>query len=434
MNASCPLCDGTCVGAELGPLLDVRLHWLWDQIGQAADRRGDAALLQGSISVRAPGAAEERAAATGLVGGRVLKPGQTRRIDLKQLTLKLRVRGAHLTAGAVAAHALGRRLATRAAAGEQRREHEQALLSVFLSSATSVPHEAFREPERIWAAFRRSGVVGRLLAGDEPERQLRTAVAVVASLPSATARIDRRRLAADATGNPHALDYGSPLAALVIAVLVAAGRINSRQRPREAWSAVGVVPDDVVGGLIAIGILPLGWSVPRGATVTLPPRVLNSCEWPRPDATDSWVFVTENPSVTAAGADLAANGTVVRLLCTSGTPSGTEVGAISQLAVLGWRVAVRADFDGAGLWHVATILKAVPDAVPWRMGVGDYVDSLQRAIHDVAPLDKVPDAPWAEELSMTMRERGFAAYEESLLPLLLEDMRRGAPAGRRNRG
>jgi uncharacterized protein (TIGR02679 family) len=139
------------------------------------------------------------------------------------------------------------------------------------------------------------------------------------------------------------------------------------------------------------------------------------------------VFVTENPSVAAAAADLAANVAGIRLLCTSGTPSTSEIAAMGQLALMGWRIAVRADFDAAGLGHVATILEAVPHAVPWRMGVGDYVDSLRGAMkEEEVPLERVPDAQWDPELSKTMREKGFAAYEESLLPLLLEDLRRGA--------
>ena len=426
MSSRCPLCDGACAGAQLQPLLDARLQWLWDQVAQVADRRGDAALLQGSISVRAPDAAEERAAATGLVGGRVLKPGQTRSIDLAHLTLKLRVRGAQLTPGAVAAHALGRRLATRAAADGQRRKQEQHLFSVFLKMASSARSESFCEPERIWAALRRGGAVGRLLSTDAPERHLHSAFTVAASLPAGDARTDRRRLAADATGNPHALDQGSPLAVLVIAILVAAGRIDSGKRPRDAWAAVGVDYDDVVGGLIAVGILPIGWSVPNGATVTLPPRVLNSCEWPLAERPNAWVFVTENPSVAAAASDLAANVPGVRLLCTSGTPAASEVAVISRLSLSGWRIAVRADFDFAGLDHVATILRAVPDAAPWRMGAGDYVDSLQTAIQEVR-LERVPDAPWDPELSKVMREKGLAAYEESLLPLLLEDIAAGRP-------
>lgn len=427
MSTDCPLCDGACAGAELRPLLDARLHWFWEQIGRVADRRGDATLLQGSVAVRAPDAAEERAAATGLVGGRVLKPGQSRSIDLAQLTLKLRVRGAQLTPGVVAAHALGRRLARRAAADAQRQTQEQDLFAMFLTMATSAGREAFRHPERIWAVLRRSGAVTRLLGTEAPERYLRTAFAVIASLPAADARTDRRRVATDATGNPHALDHGSPLAILVIAILVAAGRIDSGNRPRDAWATVGVDYDDVVGGLIAVGILPMGWSVPDGATVTLPPRVLNSCEWPRPEVPDAWVFVTENPSVAAAASDLALNVPAVRLLCTSGTPAASEVAAIARLALTGWRIAVRADFDSAGLEHVATILRAVPGAAPWRMGVTDYVDSLQKAMQEEIRLERVPDVAWDPDLSNVMRAKGLAAYEEALLPLLLEDIAARCP-------
>lgn len=160
---------------------------------------------------------------------------------------------------------------------------------------------------------------------------------------------------------------------------------------------------------------------------TLPPRVLNSCEWPRPETPDAWVFVTENSSVTAAASDLAINVPTVRLLCTSGTPAASEVAAIARLTLSGWRIAVRADFDSAGLDHVATILTAVPGASPWRMGVADYVDSLQKATQEEIRLQRISDAAWDPELSSVMREKGLAAYEEALLPLLLEDIAAGRP-------
>jgi uncharacterized protein (TIGR02679 family) len=434
MSASCPLCDGACAGANLGPLLDPTLGWLWEQIGRTADRRGDAALASGKLSVRAPDAAEQRAAATGLLGGRALKDGQTRTIDLGQLVQKLRVRGTALTPGAVAAHALGRRLAVRAAQAAQRLHREHELRAVFVDLARAVPPEAFGDvdADEIWAALRRSGWLGRLVSAGA-EHPLRAAAAVIAALPTGAARCDRRRLAADATGDPHALDHGAPLAGLVLGLLAAAGRVGSRQRPREAWASVGVDCDDVVGGLIAVGLLPAGWVLPPGALVTLPPRVLGTCEWPPPDAPGSFVFVTENPSVASAAADLATagpgHGHAVRLLCTSGTPAAHEIAAIGRLAHAGWRVAVRADFDVAGICHVAAILKAVPDAVPWRMAAEDYLESLRHEPQQpqLGPSERIPDAPWAPELTATMRARRLAAYEESLLPLLLDDLRCGRP-------
>ncbi len=171
----------------------------------------------------------------------------------------------------------------------------------------------------------------------------------------------------------------------------------------------------------------MGWILPPAATVTLPPRILSRCEWPPPDSPDSWIFVTENPSVASAAADLAAGQANVRLLCTIGTPSADEIAAIARLALQGWRIAVRADFDSAGLGHVAAILEKTPGAVPWRMGAKDYAESLQDVTADELALERIPDAPWDPQLSAVMRERGVAAYEESLLSALLEDLRRGVP-------
>jgi len=108
-------------------------------------------------------------------------------------------------------------------------------LAVFRNAANSIPHEVIRDPEQIWVGLRRSGPIARLLSAEDPELYLRSALAVVVGLPAPEGRTDRRRLAAEATGNPHALDHGSSLAILVIAILIAAGRIKTRQRPRETW-------------------------------------------------------------------------------------------------------------------------------------------------------------------------------------------------------
>lgn len=212
-----------------------------------------------------------------------------------------------------------------------------------------------------------------------------------------------------------------------MAILVSAGCIAGGQRPRDAWASLRVDSDDIVGGLTAVGIVPLGWSLPPGAAVTLPPRTLNRCEWPPPDSSDSWIFVTENPSVASAAADLAAGQVRIRLLCTSGTPSIDEISAIARLAHEGWHVAVRADFDAAGLAHVAAILERTPGAVPWRMRAKDYAESLKDVVANETILERIPDAPWDPPLSALMRERRTAAYEESLLSVLLEDLRHGVP-------
>jgi uncharacterized protein (TIGR02679 family) len=425
MSEPCALCDGACVGADLAPLLDPRMAWLWEQVGRAGDRRGDSSLTTGALQLCAPQEAEQRAAVVGLVGERPLKPGQLRRVDLESLTVALRRRGPTLSPGAVAAHALGRRLAARAAIISERENREAELEAAFTSAAAQATRAAFSSPASVWRALRRSGAVGRLLAAEQAESLVRSAFAVIAGLPAVGARIDRRRLASDATGDPHALDHGSPLAGAALAILAAAGIIAAGQRPRDAWSAVGVDCDDLLGGLIAVGIAPLGWSLPRGAVVTLPPRVLTSCQWSRPDGA-GWIFVTENPSIAGAAAELGLDH--LRLLCTSGTPSAVEIAAIARLAAAGWSIAVRADFDVAGLGHVLAILRGVPGSIPWRMRSSDYVDSLVRAAATTPiPLGTIANTPWDPDLAEVMRARGSVAYEESLLPLLLDDLARARP-------
>ncbi len=428
--SGCELCGGACIGADLAPLLDPRLAWLWEQIAAAADRRGDPALAAGSLEVRVPTPPERRAAAGGLLGKRGLKAGQSRRVDLSELTGRLRVRGALLTPGAVAAHAVGRALAAKARAEADRTANERRLHGVFVEtlSATSPRVPLGVDHEAIWSALRRSGWISRILSAGGHARLLRSVNVIVAALPPEDARVDRRRLASDATGDPHALDEGTTLAGLTLAILAANGTIRPRQRARAAWAEAGVECDDVTGGLIAVGVVPVGWTVPAGAAVTLPPRVLNRCEWPRARDGDRWVFVTENPSVASAAADLAAD-CDVRLLCTDGTPSGREIDAVARLAAAGWRVAVRADFDEAGLAHVAAVLAAVAEAIPWRMGVEDYLSSLASDAPAGTGLsaERLPEAPWDPRLTATMRERGVAAFEEALLPLLLTDLRIGAP-------
>jgi hypothetical protein len=61
------------------------------------------------------------------------------------------------------------------------------------------------------------------------------------------------------------------------------------------------------------------------------------------------------------------------------------------------------------------------------MGAEDYLRSLQATVQQEVPLERLGETHWAPELVKRMRERGVAAYEESLLPLLLEDLATGRP-------
>jgi uncharacterized protein (TIGR02679 family) len=395
--------DGTCRSGGLCHLATSDLAWLWTQLADVADRRGDADLTVGSAMVTPPDKVAGRAAAAGLLGRRHLAAGQRTRINLAALAQRI----APLTPGAVAAHVTGRRLAQRQErAGEQARS-EAALrgrLAVVLPAAAT---------DGAWADLRRSGWVSRL-RGAGGIGLVDKAAKVIGLLPRAGAPAVDRRVLAQAVAHPHALDSGT-LPGLVLALLLVTGRLPAGTSARDAWTALGVRQDDIVGGLTMVGIVPAGWVIPGLLPVTLPPRVVSTCEWP---SGGTPVFVTENPSVLSAGIDLGAP-----IICTSGTPPSTELAAISRLEDSGWQLHVRADFDAAGLNHVRSVLAVAPGAIARRMSADDYLDGLARSDESVPlRLDRLGKTPWDPELVQVMTDCGVAVFEEVLLDDLLEDM------------
>ena len=208
--------------------------------------------------------------------------------------------------------------------------------------------------------------------------------------------------------------------------------ICPRRRRRSAWGQAGSrlrQPDRRASPSLGIHPGRLDHCHPA-STCTVPPRELAEGCWSPPPARGQWVFVTENPSVLASAADLVAREPAVaksaRLLCTMGTPSDEEIDAVAGLAAAGWGVAVRADFDAAGIRHVTRLLDGVPGAIPWRMTARDFAES--------QPLTETPDpcppTPWDPELAKAMEVSGSVAFEEALLPALLEDLRAGIPPRR----
>ncbi|WP_037623135.1 DUF2399 domain-containing protein [Streptomyces aureus] len=419
---TCTLCAGACKDADLAPLLSLDLAWLWQALAAAADRRGDESLASGpAVTVTVPTEPAQCAAAAGLIDGRPLQPGQSRRINLAYLTSALSARGSRLTPGAVAAHACNRRLATNARHRAQQTIATDRIRTHLENATADLPHHV-RElvgPDTVFTRLRTLGWITRLLNTPDPSDLLEQALKVAAQLPPPGRSIDRRLMV---PGNPHALDAG-PLPALVLALTGSSGIPT-----RSAWARLGVDCDDLLGGLIITGITPRHWRIPPGVTYTLPPRELASVDWQPPERPDLWVFVTENPSVLAAACNRALAGdspVTPRVICTAGTPSRQECGAVASLSDAGWNVAVRADFDQAGLAHVRALLNAAPAAIPWRMRTTDYLATAPEGTDTLHLQDE--DAPWDDRLVPTMRKHSVPAYEEDLLPALLTDIDAGAP-------
>lgn len=417
---ACALCSGACPDADLSALLAPELLWLWQSIAQAADRRGDDEMTTGSVTIAAPQETAERAAVVGLVPGRPLVAGQKRKLDLPELTRVLQLRWAGLTPGQTAAHAVGRRLAVGAREKQQAVVARQLVVDRLRGGLIALPPHLGLDVDAVLERLLRTGAIARALATEDPDALVGQALEVLSRLPAPGERADRRTLV---PGCPHALDEG-PLSILVLAVMGVSGL-----RTRDAWAEAGVDIDDLVGGLIVTGVLPEGWVIPDGATLTLPLKELAGITWASPLTPDSWVFVTENPSVLSASVKRfvqtsGAGSTPPRVVCTSGTPSRTECEAIAALTAAGWQVAVRADFDTRGLQHVRSLLASAPASKPWRMGACDYLAVARPGSGTEVVLS---ETPWDPELGAEMHRLGVAAYEEDLIKLLVGDVLAGAP-------
>jgi len=426
-TAICPICGGVCRNADLSELLSPDLMWLWHAVADAGDRRGDPVMTNGpAVTLTLPDDASERAAAAGLV--KAGRPGQRVRLRLGELDIIVKGYSPNLTPGAVAAHAVGRPLGEKAGRRRAKAAHQQAVRAV-LTETCNCYEELAGHSDDLYEALRSSGLItrrqnGNQFSADIFARSVHT-VATILRLPEGD-HIDRRVLDPD---NPHALDDGEPEARIVLRMLATLGRVNIQpgMAPRLQWSQVGVDFDDIVGGLAMLTMLPVGWALPRATVLTIPPRELVQARWPSPVESDEWCFVTENPSVIAAAANMFQDEPHLPaspVVCTMGTPATLEIETIAHMAEAGWHIAVRADFDPAGIRHVTSELAGVPGAVPWRMSARDFCDSgVGVPFHDA-----IPPTPWDPDVQAAMARHQRITFEEAVLPNLLDDLRSGRPS------
>jgi len=197
-------------------------------------------------------------------------------------------------------------------------------------------------------------------------------------------------LAADALGDPHALDKGSATAAGVLRLL-GVGMPATAHEWRAAWEEAGVVCDPVSSRVLVLNLVLRGDAAACRLTAAAGPEPLwltwRSLSGPFGcDAPD--VYVCENPSALIAAADQLGADTFP-LVCTNGRPSAAVRRLLTALASGGATIHARAD-DPVGRDIVAALRTAIP--------------SLRLRRYAVIPAARPP-------------------YEEQDLPLLLRDLR-----------
>lgn len=272
------------------------------------------------------------------------------------------------------------RAAERAASLRQA-EDERALALGILASAGVPAAEA-----TAWLARR-----GLPRAGTGQLLELASRCALVWPLPGLKgATVLLAVLAAEALGDPHALDRGSAVAAGVLRLLGHDAPATA-EGWRATWDEIGVVCDPVSSRVLVLNLRLDGdaaacrLTAAAGAEpVWLTWRSLAGTFGP----TDPDVYVCENPSVLiAAAAQLGRR--CLPLVCTNGRPSAAARRLLAALAGGGTVLHVRADEDSAGRQIVSGLNAAIPGMRLWRYSLESSPDpryeeqDLDLLLHDL---------------------------------------------------
>lgn len=281
-------------------------------------------------------------------------------------------------------------------------------------------------------------------------REPATAATLLADLARLTADLPRPAtqlsvFAATHLGNAHALDQNQPLRTLLASALAharEAGRLPEAAPEATALQAGGLFRSPLTRTVLALNLpaasaaaaasgsvrdrwlaTSLRHHAAAGEPVALTLRQLAGVS-PAAFAAlaGQTVFTCENPAVVAAAAD--ALGPASRpLVCVSGQPASAALGLLRLLASAGATLRHHGDFDPAGLLIAARLHRAL-GVGSWRFDEADYHHARRSAVATGWPDNRPPPpTPWSPGLAPALAEHRQAIHEESLLPLLLQDLR-----------
>ena len=378
-----------------------------------------------SFQLRGLGAEERQAIAELHAWNRI--PGEDVRIDLERLDLALRSTrfGAGLTE---VLESLDGPIVDRRAERELAARSREQMWSDARAAVASRPEltEWVEELRALGLTKRAAGA-----AQVDEARMLSQALDVVARLPCVDG-VPLSVLATEETGDAHSLDFGRPLAALVLrAVAILAGRAavpTGATERRALWAEWGGHCDALSCHVLVFGLRPPGnerlqrhlrENAEAAEPCHLTLRELSRCQLALPAGTD--VFLCENPAVVAVAAEeLGAD--CAPLVCVEGVPSTAAWRLFRMLTDSGARLRFHADFDWDGI-KIGNLLTRRLNAEPWRFGHREY-RLAARAPPLGSPLTGGSvHAQWDPELAGALGEVGHAVSEENVIESLLVDLR-----------
>lgn len=388
------------------PGLDALLH-------AAAERYRVLGRIGGSVRLTALSAPEARAIAhLGVTGRRLPRAGDGVEVDLSRLDAALAGAGGLLAVLRAGGHELTTRAEGRATATAE--------LDAAWDAAAAAGDD---ERAAAWIAdLRRS-------RGGGPPDALPVAVRALALLGARRAW-DRARLASEAAADPHALDDDRPAAALLLAALAfrEGAEVPAGAPDRRALLARhGVLVDPLSSTVLVCGMRVTGTgpaaallrSVDGGHAVL----TLDQLAASRLRRSETDLFTCEGAVVVRA-----AEGAVeAPLVCTEGQPSTACDALLRQLGSPRTAVWHSGDFDWGGV-RIASLMRRRYGARPWRHDAATYDRVLDGTAGRAASLDAPRGRPPAgfDELWGRLDERRVPIWQEDIVDLLVEDLRRGA--------
>ncbi len=399
---------------------------LYEKLFAAARRRVEEA-GEGARSMTVAGLdVSERTALADLLGLGSLPDGSVR-LDVERLDAALRESAAGVPLRGVL-EALGGPLRDRRSErlGE-RAERERMWLEAREQLASAGRAELVEWLE--W--LRTSGVLARAArAGGRPQQELlETAVRIALRLPASGQLLPV--FASSVAGDPHALDPGTSLGALVLRAAAAiAGRRDvpsSAPERRRLWREVGIDCDSLSADVLLLGLRPAGEDRLarhlRESAAAGEPRRMTLRELSRFELTlarGTSVFVCENPAVVESAAD-ALGAHSAPLVCVEGVPSTAAMVLLRSVVAAGARVRVHADFDWPGL-RIAEQVLAETRGEPWRFTAADYAVGITVGGAGPPLTGATAASRWDEALAREMERTGIAVAEEQVLGGLIADL------------
>ncbi|MFC8045872.1 TIGR02679 family protein [Nocardia sp. NPDC057353] len=393
------------------------LDEFWAKLRERLERTGHA--ITGTVRADLDSDAAERI--SGLLGRRVA-PGR-RTVSISELDAALRHSAAGTGLVTVLAELTGGPLRDRPSERLARRDTVSALWTEVerVLEDTGLAAAPWAEAWKQW--LRSTGLLLRAAAPEHAEFAT-AANAVALALDQRQPPRMLGQLATDVAGDAHALDSDRLAGRLAIRALSLAFDRPDPLTPRDRstlWQLAGITVDAVSGTVLTWGLRPPGrdqWSVmlrtrtELGLVTHLTLAELSAYPIPL-TAPDVAVAACENPQVLQRAAESAVPSPLV---CFSGNPSAAGIALAERV-----RIRYHGDFDWPGI-GIAARLHAI-GAEPWRMSADDYLAAIDSGVHRLPLTGQQAPTPWDPELAPIMHRTGLVVHEESLLNVLLMDLR-----------